>query len=136
MLDNPILADRRVRQALILAVDRQAISDRLFAGKQPVAATGVHPLDWVHTTDGVPTYGYDPARAEALLEEAGWTRGPKGLRVNAGGQPLAFEPMTTAGNRSRALVPQVLADSWNRAGGEARLRTEPARLVFGGSVAP
>src|SRR3546814_4682788 len=51
MLDNPILADRRVRQALILAVDRQAISDRLFAGKQPVAATGVHPLDWVHTTD-------------------------------------------------------------------------------------
>src|SRR3546814_8516835 len=78
MLDNPILADRRVRQALILAVDRQAISDRLFAGKQPVAATGVHPLDWVHTTDGVPTYGYDPARAEALLEEAGWTRGPKG----------------------------------------------------------
>src|SRR3546814_10118227 len=46
MLDNPILADRRVRQALILAVDRQAISDRLFTGKQPVAATGVHPLDW------------------------------------------------------------------------------------------
>src|SRR3546814_18383846 len=104
MLDNPILADRRVRQALILAVDRQAISDRLFAGKQPVAATGVHPLDRVHTTDGVPTYGYDPARAETLLEEAGWTRGPQGLRVTAGCQPLAFQLKATAGTRSPELA--------------------------------
>src|SRR3546814_16979350 len=98
MLDNPILADRRVRQALILAVDRQAISARLFAGKQPVAATRVHPLDWVHTTDGVPTYGSDPARAEALLEAAGWTTGPQGLRVNAVGRPLALELRPHAGH--------------------------------------
>src|SRR3546814_12279647 len=111
MLDNPILADRRVRQALILAVDRQAISDRLFAGKQPVAATGVHPLDWVHTTDGVPTSGYDPARAEALLEEAGWTPGPQARRENARRQPLLFELLNTAPTTLRSLVEPVLADA-------------------------
>lgn len=134
MLDNPILADRRVRQALVLALDRQAISDRLFAGKQPVAATSVHPLDWVHATDGVPAYGHDPERAKALLDEAGWKPGPKGIRVNAKGEPLAFELMTTAGNRSRELVQQVLADYWKRVGVEARIRNEPPRVFFGETV--
>ena len=36
-LDNPLLADRRVRQAILMAIDRKAISDKLFDGKQPVA---------------------------------------------------------------------------------------------------
>lgn len=134
MLDSPVLADRRVRQALVLAIDRQAISDRLFAGKQPVAASSVHPLDWVHATEGVPTWGHDPDRAKALLDEAGWKPGPKGLRVNAGGETLSFELMTTAGNRSRELVQQVLADYWKRVGVEARIRNEPPRVFFGETV--
>ena len=37
MLDNQLLADRRVRQAILMAIDRKAISDKLFEGKQPVA---------------------------------------------------------------------------------------------------
>ena len=45
-LDNPSLADPRVRRALILALDRQAISEQLFAGRQPVADASVSPLDW------------------------------------------------------------------------------------------
>lgn len=134
MLDNPVLADRRVRQALVLALDRQAISDRLFAGKQPVAATSVHPLDWVHATEGVPAYGHDPERARALLEEAGWKPGPKGVRVNAKGEPLSVELMTTAGNRTRELVQQVLSDYWKRVGIEARIRNEPPRVFFGETV--
>src|SRR3546814_1078119 len=107
---------------------------RISDWSSDVCATDL-PLDGVHTTDGVPTYCDDPARAEALLEEAGCTRGPKGLRVNAGGQPLAFELMTTAGNRSRELVQQVLADYWKRVGVEARIRNEPARVFFGETVA-
>ncbi len=134
MLDNPVLADRRVRQALILAVDRQAISDRLFAGKQPVADSSVHPLDWVHTTVGVPTYGFDPQRAATLLDDAGWRIGPKGMRANARGEPLSIELMTTAGNRTRELVEQVLADYWKRVGVETRIRNEPARVFFGETV--
>ncbi|MEQ8398123.1 peptide ABC transporter substrate-binding protein [Thalassobaculum sp.] len=134
MLDNPILADRRVRQALILAIDRQAISDRLFAGKQPVANTSVHPLDWVNTTDGVPTYGYEPERAKTLLDDAGWKVGAKGVRVNAQGESLTVDLMTTAGNRTRELVQQVLADYWKRVGIETRIRNEPARVFFGETV--
>ncbi|MDA0997912.1 MAG: peptide ABC transporter substrate-binding protein, partial [Proteobacteria bacterium] len=106
-LDNPILKDRRVRQALLYALDRQSITDKLFGGKQPVAQTSVNPLDWVHATD-IPKYRFDPKKAAELLTAAGWGKTVKGIRVDAKGQPLRFEIMTTAGNRSRELVQQVL----------------------------
>ena len=106
-LDNPILADLRVRRALLHAVDRAALSAQLFAGEQPVADTAVHPLDWVHVGD-VPTYPRDLAKARALLDEAGWRPGPNGVRVNDAGERLSFQFSTTAGNRSRALVQQFL----------------------------
>ncbi len=134
MLDNEILADVQVRRALLHAVDRQAISDRLFGGKQPVAISSVNPLDWTFTTDGVATYPFDPDRAGALLEEAGWTPGSDGIRTNAEGTRLSVSLMTTAGNRSRELVQQVLADYWKRVGVETVIRNEPARVFFGETV--
>jgi peptide/nickel transport system substrate-binding protein len=129
-LDNPILADRRVRHALIHAIDREALTGQLFDGRQPVAHTKVHPLDWVHTED-VPKYGEDLERAAELLEEAGWQIGPDGVRVNDDGEPLRLELMTTAGNRTRELVQQVLQSQWRRAGIDIRIRNEPARVFFG-----
>ncbi|HEX9768143.1 MAG TPA: peptide ABC transporter substrate-binding protein [Kiloniellales bacterium] len=132
-LDNPILGDPRVRKALVLALDREAISEQLFAGRQPVADASVSPLDWVYSAD-IPTYRYDPAGAAALLEEAGWTMGSDGVRVNAKGERLSLELMTTAGNRSRELVEQVLQSQWREAGIEARIRNEPARVFFGETV--
>ena len=51
-LDNPILGDPRVRRALLLGLDRSAVSERLFGGRQPVADTNVNPLDWVHHGGG------------------------------------------------------------------------------------
>ena len=132
-LDNPILADRRVRQALIQGIDRDAINQQLFEGRQPVAHTGVNPLDWVFSED-VPTYAYDPAAAAALLDEAGWTDMRGGIRHNADGEPLAIELMTTAGNRTRELVQQVLQSSWKQLGIEITIRNEPARVFFGETV--
>jgi peptide/nickel transport system substrate-binding protein len=132
-LANPILQDPRVRQALILALDRAAISEQLFAGRQPVADASVSPLDWVHSED-IPTYPFDPERAATLLDEAGWTPGPDGVRVNAAGERLSLELMTTAGNRSRELVQQVLQSQWRDAGIDVRIRNEPARVFFGETV--
>src|SRR5437660_3689113 len=60
-LAQPVLANRRVREALILGLDREAISQSLFAGRQPVAATFVNPLDLGYTAD-IPRYRHDPER--------------------------------------------------------------------------
>ncbi|MGE5506504.1 MAG: peptide ABC transporter substrate-binding protein [Actinomycetota bacterium] len=132
-LSNPVLADLRVRRALMLGLDRQALSKQLFDGRQPVADSFVPPLDWMYT-DQVPKYPFDPAKAAQLLDEAGWTAGPGGMRRNAKGEPLAVELATTAGNRSRELVAQVLQSQWRKIGIEARLKAEPPRVFFGDTV--
>jgi peptide/nickel transport system substrate-binding protein len=129
-LDNPTLADLRVRQALIMGLDRQALTDQLFAGRHPVAHTNVSPLDWVHADD-VPRYQEDLQAAGALLDEAGWSELRGGIRHDAQGRPLALELMTTAGNRTRELVQQVLQSQWRRLGVDVRIKNEPARVLFG-----
>ncbi|MBR0665708.1 peptide ABC transporter substrate-binding protein [Roseomonas hellenica] len=127
--DHPALGDRRVRQALLMALDRAQIVARLFDGRQPVAHSSVNPLDPMHAED-VRQWPHDPARAAALLDEAGWRRGPDGIRRNAAGDRLSIELMTTAGNRSREQVQQVLQAQWRAAGIETRIRNEPPRVFF------
>jgi peptide/nickel transport system substrate-binding protein len=129
-LDNPILADRRVREALLLGLDRDAITRSLFGGRQAIADSFVNPLDAGYTAD-IPHYRYAPARAAALLEEAGWHAQSDGSRQNAQGTPLSLTLMTTAGNRSRELVEQVLQSQWKKIGVDIRLKNEPARVLFG-----
>jgi peptide/nickel transport system substrate-binding protein len=130
MLENPTLADVRVRQALLYGLDRAAISERLFAGRQPVADTSVHPLDWIHT-DELQHYAFDFAKAAALLDDAGWKVGADGMRRNTAGEPLRIELMTTAGNRTRELIEQVAQGQWRQLGVETTIRNEPARVFFG-----
>ncbi|MBS7811911.1 peptide ABC transporter substrate-binding protein [Roseococcus pinisoli] len=129
-LDMPIFADRRVRQALLLALDRAQIVARLFEGRQTVANSSVNPLDWP-SDPSVRAWPHDAQRAAALLEEAGWRPGPDGIRRNAAGERLSFELMTTAGNRSREATQQVIQAQWRRIGVEARIRNEPPRVFFG-----
>nr|WP_043335173.1 peptide ABC transporter substrate-binding protein [Belnapia moabensis] len=129
-LDAPPLDDRRVRQALLMAIDRAQIVARLFEGRQVVAETGVNPLDPMHDPN-VPRWPYDPSRAIALLEAVGWRPGPDGIRRNAAGERLTIELMTTAGNRARESVQQVIQGMWRQAGVEARIRNEPPRVLFG-----
>ena len=132
-LDDPGLADRRVRQALLYAIDRAAISKQLFAGRQPVADSFVSPLDWVYTAD-VPRYPYDPEKARALLDAAGWHAAGDGIRRNAAGKRLALTLATTAGNRIRELIEQVMQSEWRQVGAEVTLRNQPPRVLFGDSL--
>jgi peptide/nickel transport system substrate-binding protein len=129
-LDLPIVQDRRVRQALLYAIDREALSRQLFEGKQPVAHSSVNVLDRVAYAD-VPKYAHDPQRAMQLLDDAGFKPGADGIRVDAQGRRLSLELMTTAGNRVRESVQQVLQNQWRRVGVEIRIRNEPARVFFG-----
>jgi peptide/nickel transport system substrate-binding protein len=132
-LGQAALAERRLREALILGLDRETISRSLFAGRQPVADSFVNPLDSGYTAD-TPRYRYDPAHAEALLEEAGWRVQPDGIRRDADGHRLSLELMTTAGNRSRELVEQVVQSQWRKIGVDIRIKNEPARVLFGDTL--
>ncbi len=132
-LDNPILKDRRVRRALIHGIDRAGISTQLFRGHQPISHGQTNPLDTVYDKK-VPKYRYNPPKARELLAAAGWSELRKGIRYNAKGERLQLDLMTTAGNKSRELVQQVLQSQWRSVGIDIRIRNEPARVFFGETV--
>nr|WP_321262703.1 ABC transporter substrate-binding protein [uncultured Sphaerochaeta sp.] len=66
------LADVRIRQALRLAIDMETIVDELFEGKAQRAVAMTSPGSWL--ADGLDPYTYDPEKAKALLDEAGWPK--------------------------------------------------------------
>ena len=68
---DPILQDVRVRHAIGHAIDRQAIVDYLRRGLATVANSMLPPTNWAYEPD-VPVLEYDPERAKALLDEAGY----------------------------------------------------------------
>jgi ABC-type transport system substrate-binding protein len=70
-VENPLLADRRVRLALNLAVNKREIIEQLFRGIGAVELTAPLPLTVVERNPKLEGYAYDPARAEKLLKEAG-----------------------------------------------------------------
>jgi peptide/nickel transport system substrate-binding protein len=132
-LDNPMLADIRVRRALLLSLDRDTINQQLYGGRMPPAPTFVSPLDWIYDGD-IQAVKQDVGEAGRLLDEAGWRMGPDGVRVNAKGEPLSFDLMTTAGNRSRELVEQVIQSQWKTVGIDARIKNQTARVMFGDTL--
>jgi peptide/nickel transport system substrate-binding protein len=128
-LANPILADLRVRQALLYSIDRKAITEQIFAGRDPVADSFVPPLDPTFA-QGVRHYSYDPDKARALLDAAGWQQGADGIR-HKDGKPLSLELATTSGNRTREMIEQVLQAQWRQIGIAIRIKNQPARVLIG-----
>jgi peptide/nickel transport system substrate-binding protein len=129
-LDNPLLADRRIRRALLLAIDRPTITGSLFDGLLPVADSFVAPIDLGYDTQ-TQKYPYDPVAAGKLLGEAGFRPGPDGVRVDAKGRRLAFTLATTSGNRVRELIEQELQAKWRAVGVQVSLANDSAGALFG-----
>jgi peptide/nickel transport system substrate-binding protein len=133
-LDNPILSDKRVRQALLYSLDREELVGQLFGGKQLVAHSPIPMEDTAYFPD-LPNYEHDPAKAIALLEEAGWMlQGDSDIRTNSAGEPLRIEFNTTAGDKTRELTAQVLQAQWREAGFDIRIRNETPRVLFAQSL--
>ena len=87
----------RVRQALIAAVDREAIVKSISFGQWDAAEGYLTPStpDYVEDVEG--DLGYDPDRANELLDEAGWTgQDSEGFRTEDGQRLVASLPTTNA----------------------------------------
>lgn len=86
-------ADRRIRQAANYAIDKQALVENILQGSAEIAAGPVPPaFAWAYD-DSLEPYPYDPERARALLEEAGYQGQPLTLYVAQGGSGM-LDPVT------------------------------------------
>ncbi len=98
--------DLKVRQAMYHSIDKQALVDKLYFGKQKTTDLPVPPgLSWAYT-DTYVKYPYDPEKAKALLAEAGWdcSTNPCTKEIDGVKKNLEFTLMTTDRADRQALA--------------------------------
>lgn len=84
------LADLRVRQAIAYAIDKGLVVQAIFLGYAKASSGPVPQYDKLFYNPDVERYAFDPAKAEALLDEAGYKKGPDGIRFHLKLLPAPF----------------------------------------------
>jgi len=104
----------KVRQALTMAVNKQAIIDAVYQGAGQAAKNLIPPTMWGYNND-VKDYAYDPAKAKELLKEAGM---PDGFSIDLWAMPVQrpYNP------NARRMAEMVQAD-WAKIGVKAKIVT-------------
>jgi peptide/nickel transport system substrate-binding protein len=72
-----------IKQAIALAINKKDIADRVLGGTVAPASNPVSPQYWFHSNN-VPDAAFDPAKANSLLDAAGWAKGADGFRAKNG----------------------------------------------------
>jgi peptide/nickel transport system substrate-binding protein len=107
-LRDPRFADLRVRQAFAHAIDKQELVDGVALGLARAATGPIRPGTWAYT-DKVEQHAFDPARAKALLAEAGWKdRDGDGLVEDQEGKPFTLTIRTNQGNDERKKIAEIV----------------------------
>jgi peptide/nickel transport system substrate-binding protein len=89
---HPALKDPRVRLAIEYATDKQALVDRVLDGHGSVGTTVIPPLYPYHYEPTDP-HAFDIAKANQILDDAGYKMGPGGVRVMPAGGPDPGRPL-------------------------------------------
>lgn len=115
-VNDPVLRDRRVRQAIACAMDRQAIVDAIWRGQAKLADTLLPTGHWAAATEAeMAQYPHDAARAERLLDEAGFHRGPNGVRLRL--------TLKTSTDEQTRLMAAILQQQLRAAGIQLEIRS-------------
>ena len=130
--DQTMFKDARVRQAVMAAIDRQAIVNLVLKNAATVAVTDLNPLSWAYN-QAVPPVARDVNRARELLTQAGWIPGADGIFIKDG-QKLSFTLSTTAGNKIREAAGSLIAQQLKEAGILAEVRLVDVPAFFGDTL--
>lgn len=142
-LRNPLFEDKKVRQALTHAIDKEAIVEAVLNGQGVVAHGPGSPANWAFTEE-VPVFEYNPEKAKQLLESAGWKEGNNGI-LEKNGEKFTFTLTTTSANDERQRVATIVQQMWKEVGVDVNIellewsayldRTGPPNWKFDAVVA-
>jgi peptide/nickel transport system substrate-binding protein len=128
---EPSLLDRRVRQALAYAIDRESWTEAVMGRKTNLVADGLLPFThhlYSSTKGTLSQYRYDPQLAGRMLAEAGWTRGGDGFVTHSSdGRRFKVLVWSTTGTR-QSKETAILADQWKAVGLETSIYLMPDAL--------
>jgi peptide/nickel transport system substrate-binding protein len=129
---KPPLDSKNVRQALAYAIDREQVVQQLLRPIWPEApvlqALAVPSLPYY--SDAFGKYKHDQAKVDSLMTADGWQKGGDGIWAK-GGKKASLEINTTAGNKRRELVEQLLQNQLKAAGFELKINNTQAGTLFG-----
>ena len=106
-LENPKFRDRRVRQAIAYAIDKQELVDIVLMGLGQPVSGHYRPGTWVYNRE-VRHYSHDPGKALDLLAEAGWKDGDGDGWLDREGERFAFTVITNQGNKRRSRSAEII----------------------------
>jgi peptide/nickel transport system substrate-binding protein len=117
----------KVRMALFMAMNRQAVVDKILFGKTTIAVTEMdNNPSWFNSS--LKPYTYDPAAAEKVLEELGWKKGADGIREK-GGVKFEFTHSTTSGNVTRETIQRAFISDLEKIGVRMKIENyKPAEM--------
>lgn len=130
---HPFLSDKSVRQALLLALDREAFAEEIFLGQAQVATSNLSPALEKYYNPDVKTYEYDPDQAMQLLEDAGWTEGSDGIREKDGVK-AQFTMMVFQGDTQRRPEAETAQQWWADIGVQCDLEEGITSDILAGLV--
>jgi len=120
-LRKPMFADKRVRQAITMAIDKDELVQGVLLGLGQPAHGPFQPGTWAYNPDNRP-FPYNPEKALKLLGEAGWaTRNKDGILMKDG-KPFQFTIITNQGNDERIKAAQIIQYRLRKIGIDVKIR--------------
>ncbi len=129
-LDNEILKDLKVREALWKSIDKQELTKAFFQGKLKPAETFLAPQNPAFQ-DKTPQFSVSASRT--LLDEAGWKADSNGMR-SKNGKPLTLEFRTSAGIKILETIQTYICSQFQKVGAQCVVKNQPPRVFLGDSV--
>ena len=130
---SSILGDLNVRKALNHAVDKESIAKNIFDGIEKPADTIFAP-NVPHTNVKLEKYGYDLAKAEAMLDEAGWKKGADGIREKNGKKMVLSFPYISSKVTDKSIG-EYIQGEWKKIGIQVELKAMEEKAYWQNATA-
>jgi peptide/nickel transport system substrate-binding protein len=120
-LRHPLFGDRRIRQALTAAINKDELVQGVLFGMGQKAHGPIVPGRWAYNSL-VKDIAYDPQHAAELLAQAGWKKKNSDGILVKDGKPFSFTILTNQGNQQRLLTAQIIQQRLKFVGIDVKIR--------------
>ncbi len=127
-MTRPVLQDHAVREAIRYATDRKTLNDKIRFGLYILTESVVPPASTYH--EDLPVVPFDIAKANAILDAAGWRRGPDGIR-SKNGMKLNLDYASSSGSPDTDQQIELMRGWWKQIGVGITVKHYLSALLFG-----
>jgi peptide/nickel transport system substrate-binding protein len=129
--ENEILRDKRVRQALSYATNKNEIAEQIYNGLVTVAPLDEFQASRFYDSEVAGRVVFDPREARRLLHEAGWDDSDSDGILDKNGRELKLSITASAGQLNRERTELVLRDQYRRVGVDLTVRNYNGTVLYG-----